>query len=109
MTETTDELLLVERVGGLLHSAYRRHLLVHRQQRVLRHLDLQAGRLSEVAPERVFVQLDGERLRVGSVLCEGRRIGRCLECTDSERLEHHEKKEVGCVSLVGKTARVGVG
>ena len=63
VTKPSDQLGLVQRVRSHLHPPHRRHLLVHLQQLVLRHLHLQRRHLCLVRPERVLVQLHGERLR----------------------------------------------
>lgn len=80
MAETTDELLLVERVGRLLHTTDDGHLLVPLKKVLLRDLDIEAGRVRPVPAERVLMQLDREGLRVGRVLVELGSIGRCLDC-----------------------------
>lgn len=51
VAETTDELGLVKRVGGLLHLAHPGHVGVHLEKLVLRDLDIERGRVATVAVE----------------------------------------------------------
>ena len=74
MAETTDELLLVERVGGLLHATNDSHLLVPLEEVLLGDLDVEAGSVRPVPVEGVLMELDRERLGVRRVLVELRGV-----------------------------------
>ena len=77
MTETTDELLLVERVGRLLHAADDVHLLIPLEQALFGHVDVEAGGVRSVPAEGVLVELDGERRVLGRLaFWHGRVCGR---------------------------------
>lgn len=91
MAETADELLLVERVGGHLHAPHGLHGLVHVKQLILGGLDLEAGRVGEVATEGVLVQLDGERLGVVGVVRERGRVRRRLDPAHGDGLGHESE------------------
>ena len=62
MAETTDELLLVERVGRLLHTADDVHLLVPLEEVLLGNLDIETGGVGAVAMEGLLMEADGEGL-----------------------------------------------
>ena len=62
MTETTDELWLVERVGRLLHAADDVHLLVPLEEVLLGNLDIETGGVGAVAMEGLLMEADGEGL-----------------------------------------------
>ena len=79
MAETTDELLLVERVGRLLHTADDVHLLVPLEEVLLCNLDIKAGCIRPVPAEGVFMELYREWLRVGRVLVQLRCVGGGLD------------------------------
>lgn len=70
MAESTNEFLSVERVRGLLHPPHKCHLLVHLEQAILRHLQVQTGGVGFVAAEGVFMELDRERLGVRGILVQ---------------------------------------
>ena len=76
MAETTNELLLVEGICGLLHATDGSHLLVNLEKRVLRHGHAQVRGLGPVALEGVLMELDREGLRVRRLLMQGGRV-RC--------------------------------
>jgi hypothetical protein len=63
VAETTDELALVERIGGLLHATHGDHLFVHFEEAVFGDLDVKRRGFGVVTSERVFMKLDGERGR----------------------------------------------
>jgi hypothetical protein len=60
MTETTDELALVQRVSGLLHAAHRDHLRIQFKEAVFGDLDVKGRAFSVIASERVFMKPDRE-------------------------------------------------
>ena len=60
MTETTDELALVQRIGRLLHATHGDHLFVHFEEAIFGNLDVKRRGFSVMTPERVFMKLDGE-------------------------------------------------
>ena len=91
VAEPADELLLVERIRRHLHPAHGVHGLVHPEELILGHLDLERGRLGAVRMERVVVELDREGRRVRCVVRERRRVGRGLQRTDAERLERKRR------------------
>jgi len=63
VTETTDELALVERIGRLLHATHGDHLFVHFEEAIFGNLDVKGRGFSVMTPERVFMKLDGEWCR----------------------------------------------
>lgn len=79
MAETADELLSVERVGGLLHATDDGHLLVPLEEVLLRDLDVKVGCIRPVPAEGVFMELYREWLRVGRVLVQLRCVGGGLD------------------------------
>ena len=75
MTKAPNHLRLVQRVGGHLHTAHGRHLLVHGRELVLVHLDLERRRFAFVCLEGVFVQFHFKRLgRVRGRFVQGGRV-----------------------------------
>lgn len=90
MTETTNELLLVEGITGHLHSPHRSHRFVHAEKLLLRHLDLQGRAVSPVRAERVFMQLDRERLRVVGIIRESCCVCRRLQRPQADGLDGRE-------------------
>lgn len=104
VAEATDELLLVQRVGGHLHAAHGLHGLVHVKQLILGGLDLQAGRVGEMATEGVFMQLDGERLGVVGIGRERGRVRRRLDPAHGDGLEH-EGESASKIAIEERRAR----
>lgn len=60
MAETTDELALVQRVGGLLHAAHRDHVLVHFDEAVFGNVDIEGRGVGVKSSKGVFMKLDRE-------------------------------------------------
>lgn len=58
MAETTDELALVQRVGGLLHAAHCDHVLVHFDEAVFSDVDVKGRDVGVKSPKRIFMKLD---------------------------------------------------
>ena len=79
MAETTDELLLVERICGHLHAAHDGHLPVHVDELVLGNLDIEARSVRSVSAEGVFMELDHEGLGVRGTFVQLGRVRRGLD------------------------------
>ncbi len=60
MTKPTNQLCLVQSVGGHLHPPHRLHIFIHRQKLVFRHFDFQFWFLALEGVERVFMKFYGE-------------------------------------------------
>jgi hypothetical protein len=58
MTETTDELALVQRISGLLHATHCDHFLVHFEEAVLGDLNIKRRCVGVESSERVLMEFD---------------------------------------------------
>lgn len=81
MAKPTNELALVQRVGGLLHATHRDHVLVHFEEAVFGDLDVKGRDVGVISSERFFMKLDREwgRSIVRYSLDKLCRIGRGLQ------------------------------
>ena len=64
MAETTDELGLVEGVGGHFHATHGLHVLVHFEQLIFVDLNFKGRAVAFIGAERVLVKFDCKRLGV---------------------------------------------
>lgn len=60
MAETANELSLVKGISSHLHSTHCLHVLVHLQEFVLFHLNLERRGLALIRAEGFFMELHGE-------------------------------------------------
>jgi hypothetical protein len=60
MAKPTDELALIQRIGGLLHAAHRDHVLIHFEEAVFGDLDVKGRDVGVISPKRFFMKLDRE-------------------------------------------------
>jgi hypothetical protein len=60
VTETADELGLVQTIGGHLHASHGDHALVHSNELLLGDLDIEGGSIAVVGLEGSLVEVDAD-------------------------------------------------
>lgn len=78
VTETADELGLVQTVGSHLHASHGDHAPVHPNELLLGDLDIERGGIAVVGLERALVEVDadvsgGRRSKGADGLIEGQK------------------------------------
>lgn len=85
MTETADELRLIESICSHLHTTHSLHLAVHFEELVTGYLNLKVGLVAIIGMERFLMNFNCQRLRrVRRGMFERRRVSGGLDRTKTK-------------------------